>query len=81
MIIQTDGLNEDNFKEKLMTLCRYCNQVKREACKVLPPDYDYTKSHWAYPEKFEVEKIRREIETYASTMQLSKKDVLRLLED
>ena len=80
VIVQTDELTKDNFKEKLMTLCRYCNQVKREACKVLPADYDWTKSHWAYPEKFEIEKIKQEIATYAAARQLSKEGVLRLLE-
>lgn len=80
VITQADELTKDNFKEKLMTLCRYCNQVKREACKVLPADYDWTRSPWAYPEKYELEKIKQEIETYAKTRRLSKKEVLRLLE-
>jgi hypothetical protein len=80
-IVMTNGLMPDNIKDKLMTLCRYCNQVKREACKLLPPDYDWTTSHWAYPEKFELDKIKYEIETYAAAKRLSKKDVLKLLED
>lgn len=81
VIAKTNGLTPDNFKEKLMTLCRFCNQVKREACKVLPPDYDYTTSHWAYPEKFELDKIKYEIETYAAGKRLSKKELLKLLKD
>lgn len=80
VIVQADELTKVNFKEKLMTLCRYCNQVKREACKVLPQNHDWTKSPWAYPEKFELEKIKQEIDAYAAARRLSKKDVLKLLE-
>lgn len=79
VIVQADQLTKENFKEKLMTLCRYCNQVKREACKVLPKNYDWANSHWAYPEKFEFEKIRDEITAYAAARQLSFDDVLKLL--
>jgi hypothetical protein len=84
VIVRLDELTESNFKQKLMTLCRYCNQVKREACKVIAetePDYDWTTSPWAYPEKFEFEKIKREIESYAVTSKQSKKDVLKSLEN
>jgi 5-methylcytosine-specific restriction endonuclease McrA len=79
VIVQADQLTKENLKEKLMTLCRYCNQVKREACKVLPKDYDWTHSCWAYPEKFELEKIKGEITAYAAARQLSFDDVLKLL--
>lgn len=81
VIVRTDELTESNFKEKLMTLCRYCNQAKREACKVLPADHDWATSPWAYPEKFELEKIEQEIVSYAIARQLSKKEILKLLVD
>lgn len=61
VIYEADQLTEQNYKQKLMTLCRYCNQQKRETTKRLPADYDWGNSPWAYPEKFELEGIKRTI--------------------
>jgi len=52
VIYEADNLSDDNFLFKLMTLCRYCNQSKREFTKRLPHDYDWETSPWAYPEKY-----------------------------
>ena len=52
VIYEADDLSDDNFLFKLMTLCRYCNQSKREFTKRLPHDYDWETSPWAYPERF-----------------------------
>ncbi|MGD0336211.1 MAG: HNH endonuclease signature motif containing protein [Candidatus Omnitrophota bacterium] len=81
VIVVADELNEQNYKSKLMTLCRFCNQAKREACKKLPHDYDWSKSPWAYPEKFEIKKIREELKRYAKTHGLSIPQVFKLIKD
>lgn len=51
-IVVADMLSEENYMEKLQTLCVRCNQVKREACKKCPYDHKCEKCGWAYPEKF-----------------------------
>lgn len=61
VVYEADQLTEENYKQKLMTLCRYCNQQKRETTKRLPADYDWKNSSWAYPEKFELDGIKRMI--------------------
>ena len=80
VFFQSDELNDSNYKEKLMTLCRFCNQQKREFCKRIPHDYDWSTSPWAYPEKFELEKIKMEIESYSSTHSKSINEVLKLID-
>ena len=65
VIYEADMLTDDNFKEKLMTLCRFCNQQKRETTKRLPADYDWKNSPWAYPEKFDLELAKKRLETYS----------------
>jgi len=64
-IIQPENLTDENYKEKLMTLCIYCNQRKREFTKKVSPTYDWENSPWAYPEKFQQKKIVEDIERYA----------------
>jgi hypothetical protein len=61
VIYEADNLNDSNFKEKLMTLCRYCNQSKREFTKRLPHDYDWQKSPWAYPEKYRLSIVENQL--------------------
>jgi hypothetical protein len=55
-IVQNDELDEDNFIEKLQTLCVRCNQVKREACKKCPYEHNCDKCEWAFPEKYAITK-------------------------
>lgn len=82
VIFQADELNESNFKVKLMTLCRFCNQQKREfCCKRIAPDYDWDNSPWAYPEKFAMKKIKNEIEQLAVINKLSLDEVLQLIKE
>lgn len=80
VIYQADDLTEENYKEKLMTLCRFCNQQKRETTKIFPSNYDWGNSPWAFPEKFEIEKIKSEIRQLAKSRKLSIKKALKLLE-
>lgn|GEM_PF-2478184 len=51
VIYEADNLDDNNFSEKLMTLCRFCNQSKREFTKRLPHDYDWQTSPWSFPER------------------------------
>lgn len=81
VIFQADELNNDNFKVKLMTLCRFCNQQKREFCKRIAPDYDWENSPWAYPEKFAMKKIKNEIQQFAVINKLSLDEVLQLIKE
>jgi hypothetical protein len=76
VVVQADNLTEENYKNKLMTLCTYCNQRKREYTKKLPPDYDWNSSHWAYPEKFQLQKIEEDIDRYSQANQKSFDDVI-----
>ncbi len=79
VIFQADELSDENFLNKLMTLCRFCNQQKREFCKRVPYDYVWESSPWAYPERFLLDKIKSEIEQFAQTNQLSSEEVISLL--
>ena len=81
VIFETDGLNKDNYKQKLMTLCRYCNQAKREATKRFGHDYDWKNSPWAYPEKMLLKKIKEDVQIYAEANSMSIEQVLKLLKD
>lgn len=80
VIYEADGLTDENFKEKLMTLCRFCNQQKRETTKRLPTDYDWLNSPWSYPEKFDLELAKKRIEIYSKRSGKSVKEVLKELE-
>lgn len=51
-IVEADTLTESNFREKLQTLCRNCNQLKRELCKQCPFGRACRQCPWAYPEQF-----------------------------
>ena len=55
VVFEPDNLTDENYSYKLMTLCRYCNQAKREFTKRLGFDYDWQSSPWAFPEKFRME--------------------------
>lgn len=61
VVFEPDNLNDENYKTKLMTLCRYCNQAKREFTKRLRFDYDWEKSPWAYPEKHRMQIVLQQI--------------------
>ena len=61
VIYEADNLDDSNFHKKLMTLCRYCNQSKREYTKRLPHDYDWDSSPWAYPEKYRISIIENQL--------------------
>jgi hypothetical protein len=75
-IIEAEDLTDKNFTKKLMTLCIYCNQTKREFTKKVSSDYDWQTSPWAYPEKFELEKIAEEIQRYAKTYNLTRQEAI-----
>ncbi len=79
VIYEADHLTENNFKDKLMTLCRYCNQQKRETTKRLPADYDWKNSPWAFPEKFDLEIIKRRISVYEKRTGKTLKEILNEL--
>ena len=79
VIVEADELTKENYKSKLMTLCKYCNQTKREACKRFEHDYDWKTSPWAYPEKFEIKNIKTGIRRYARTHGLTINQVLKLI--
>lgn len=64
VIYESDRLAEGNFKEKLMTLCRFCNQQKRETTKRVDGNYDWKNSQWAFPEKFEINVLKNRIKSY-----------------
>ncbi len=81
VIFEADELTEENYKTKLMTLCRYCNQQKREFCKRITPDYDWQSSPWAYPEKFAIKKIRGEVDQFATIQRLSIDEVLTMVKE
>lgn len=61
VIFEADSLTDDNFLEKLMTLCRFCNQSKREFAKRVPADYDWRTSPWAFPEKYRLFSAARQV--------------------
>lgn len=75
-IIKAENLNDDNFTKKLMTLCIFCNQRKREFTKKVSPDYDWDLSPWAYPEEFQLEKIAEEIKGCAKLYKLTHQQVI-----
>jgi hypothetical protein len=79
VVYEADQLTDENYKMKLMTLCRYCNQQKRETTKRLPADYDWKNSSWAYPEKFELDGIKRMISMRMKRMGKSYEEVLEEL--
>lgn len=77
VIYEADSLTEENYKEKLMTLCRFCNQQKRETTKRLPADYDWSNSPWAFPEKFDLDTAKKRMELYAKRVGKSFKEALK----
>jgi 5-methylcytosine-specific restriction endonuclease McrA len=79
VIFEADGLTEENYKQKLMTLCRFCNQQKRETTKRLPADYDWSTSPWAFPEKFDLQTAKKRIELYAKRTSKTYKQALKEL--
>lgn len=79
VIFEADGLTDKNYKQKLMTLCRFCNQQKRETTKRLPADYDWLNSPWAFPEKFDLQTAKKRIELYAKRTGKSYKEALKEL--
>jgi 5-methylcytosine-specific restriction endonuclease McrA len=62
VVFESDNLADENYLTKLMTLCRFCNQAKREFTKRLRFDYDWTTSPWSFPEKYRLQIIERQIE-------------------
>lgn len=53
-IVEADDLTSSNFSTKLQTLCRSCNQVKREMCKKCPFQKNCRECPWAFPEKHSI---------------------------
>jgi len=62
VVFEADNLTDENYSTKLMTLCRYCNQAKREFTKRLSFDYDWSTSPWAFPEKYRMEIVLNQLE-------------------
>lgn len=81
VIFQADNLTDSNFDTKLMTLCRYCNQQKREFCKRIGDEYDWDTSPWAFPEKYRLESVESGIREYAKQNNLDPSKVVELLAD
>ncbi len=79
VIFQADNLTDDNFSQKLMTLCRFCNQQKREFTKRIGADYDWTTSPWAYPEKYRLESAIKNLQEYAKFNELTLPQALERL--
>lgn len=80
VVFEADDLNEENYIEKLMTLCRFCNQAKREFTKRLGHGYDWDTSPWAYPETFRIEVIVRQVKAISQARGIQEKDVLSEVE-
>jgi hypothetical protein len=76
VVFEADLLNDNNFNEKLMTLCRFCNQSKREFAKRVDHTYDWSTSPWAYPEKFRLEMLREQLRLLCLSTGLAPDDVL-----
>jgi 5-methylcytosine-specific restriction endonuclease McrA len=77
VIYEADNLNDDNFLKKLMTLCRYCNQAKREFTKRLPHDYDWETSMWAYPERNREMIIKNQLRAMSKDGHSSYQEILK----
>lgn len=71
VIFQADNLTDANFSEKLMTLCRFCNQQKREFTKRIGINYDWDTSPWAYPETYRLESAEKNLREYAKFSNLT----------
>ncbi len=61
VVFEADNLTDENFLGKLVTLCRFCNQAKREFTKRVPFNYDWKTSPWSYPEKYRIQIIARQL--------------------
>lgn len=79
VIFEADNLTDDNYQQKLMTLCRFCNQQKREFTKRIDASYDWSRSQWAYPENFMIEAATALVKDYASIHGINFKKALELL--
>lgn len=73
--IRSDELEDDNFLEHLMTLCKPCNQRKRELTKALQRDgfEDWDNWEWAHPERvdFVMQRIYGQISVINDMMEWS----------
>ena len=76
VIYEADNLDDTNYSTKLMTLCRYCNQSKREFTKRLPHDYDWETSPWAYPERYRKSIIENQLRAMLKDGYTSYKEIL-----
>jgi hypothetical protein len=66
VIFRPDDLDDQNFLTRLMTLCRFCNQSKREFAKRVTNAYDWETSPWAYPERYRIEIVTNQLSAIAS---------------
>jgi len=81
VIYEADNLNEDNFKSRLMTLCRYCNQQKREVTKRFSADYNWEESPWAFPERFRLETAAYQVKAFCLQHNITEEDgIVALME-
>jgi 5-methylcytosine-specific restriction endonuclease McrA len=76
VIYESDNLDDENFRSKLMTLCRYCNQSKREFTKRLAHDYDWNTSPWAYPERYRKSIVENQLRAMLKDRQTSYEEIL-----
>lgn len=79
-IVEADDLTRTNYREKLQTLCRSCNQVKREMCKKCPFDKSCRQCPWAFPEQHSIgPDIRNQIFEAARNANISPDEFVRRL--
>ena len=79
VIFEADNLTDENYKLKLMTLCQFCNQRKREFTKKVDASYNWNTSQWAYPENFMLETATALLKDYADIHNVSFKEAVKLL--
>jgi len=79
VIFEADNLTDDNYREKLMTLCRFCNQQKREFAKRVDASYDWSTSQWAYPEQYMIKAAAAMLHDYAEMNDIEFRKAVKLL--
>ena len=81
VIFEADNLDDSNYATKLMTLCRFCNQAKREFTKRVTDDYDWSTSPWAYPERYRTVIIENQLKAIARDSALSYEEIVKSILD
>lgn len=79
--VEADQLSETNYLTKLMTLCRNCNQQKREVTKRLDAQYNWQTSPWAFPDLGRKQLILENIKALISSSNLSKREAIEMIDE